>query len=76
MPPRVSGGTSFASVRGKSPGAKVLLVSSRMVTVLFAPVGASLTEVTSIVMVFAVGSSFIPLLRIPPSSCTLKVKLA
>ena len=75
--PRVFGaGLSIASVRGKSLAAKILLVSSMMVTELFPPVGASLTGVTSIVMVFAEGSSSTPKLAVPPSSCTLKVKLA
>src|SRR5438477_187330 len=38
--------------------------------------GASLTGVTLIVIAFGVGSKLMPLLAVPPSSCTWKVKLA
>jgi hypothetical protein len=42
----------------------------------FAPAGASLTEVTSSVSVFADASRSTPPFAVPPSSCTWKVKLA
>jgi hypothetical protein len=47
-----------------------------VVTVLFAPDGASFTEVTSSVIVLAEASRFTPAFAVPPSSCTWKVKLA
>jgi hypothetical protein len=47
-----------------------------VVTVRFAPAGASFTDVTLTVIVFAEGSRSMPPLAVPPSSCTLNVKLA
>jgi hypothetical protein len=51
-------------------------VSSSVVTVAFAPAGASFTEVTSRVRVLAEASRATPPFDVPPSSCTWKVKLA
>ena len=70
----VFAGVSLESLKPKSLLANALLPSSKMVTVLFAPTGASLTGVTLIVMVFAAGSN--ALIPSPPLSCTWKVKLA
>src|SRR2546428_13840746 len=44
--------------------------------VLSVPAGASLTDVTSMVIVLGLWSRSTPLLAVPPSSCTWKVKLA
>jgi hypothetical protein len=46
------------------------------VTVLFAPAGASFTDVTLTVIVFAEASRSTPLFVVPPSSWTWNVKLA
>jgi hypothetical protein len=47
-----------------------------MCTVWLLPLGASLTGVTSMVMVFGVGSRSAPPFAVPPSSWTWKLKLA
>jgi hypothetical protein len=67
---------SLGSVKPKSAAAKVYEASSRIVTVRSAPAGASLTEVTSTVIVFAEASRSTPAFAVPPSSWTWKVKVA
>ena len=57
-------------------GERVLRVFAACVTVLSVPAGASLTEVTSTVIVLADASRSTPPLAVPPSSCTWNVKLA
>jgi len=63
-------GVSAASLKPKSSAAKTYAVSSRVLTVRLAPAGASLTVVTSMVMVRAVGSRSTPPLSVPPPSRT------
>jgi hypothetical protein len=46
------------------------------VTVAFVPAGASFTDVTFTVIVFADASRATPPFVVPPSSCTWKLKLA
>src|SRR5436309_16077655 len=60
-------GLSFGSLKPKSAATKVWLPSSRMVIVLSVPDGASLTDVTWIVIVLAVGSRSTPPLAVPRS---------
>ena len=70
-------GASFGSLKPKSRrGEACSALSSSVVTVLFAPAGASFTEVTLTVIVFADGSRSTPPFAVPPSSCTWNVKLA
>src|SRR5919204_521255 len=73
---RLLAGVAFGSLKPKSAVVNWYAVSSFVVTVLSAPDGASFTDVTSIVIVFADGSRSTPLYDVPPSSCTWKVKLA
>jgi electron-transferring-flavoprotein dehydrogenase len=68
-------GLSLKSVNPKSTPAKVYCVSSEVVIVLSLPAGASLTEVTSTLIVLGEASRSTPALAVPPSSCTWKVKL-
>jgi hypothetical protein len=67
---------SFGSVKPKSAAENVYEKSSSTVTVVFAPAGASLTEVTFTAIVLADGSRSTPPFAVPPSSRTWKVKLA
>ncbi len=73
---RLLTGASFGSVKPKLAAVKVNVAPSVTVTVLSVPAGASLTEVTSMVMVFADWSRSTPPLAVPPLSCTWKVKEA
>ena len=52
----------------------VAAVSSLIVTLSFTPTGASFTEVTLKLIVFATGSVSTPPFAVPPSSLTWKVK--
>ena len=65
---------SAGSVKPKSAAVKVYAASSSVVTVLFVPTGASLTDVTFTVIVRGVASRSTPPFATPPSSCTWKVK--
>ena len=67
---------SFGSVKPKSAATKVCDASSSIVSVRFAPAGASFTDVTPTLNVFAEVSRSTPPPAVPPSSCTWKVKLA
>ena len=51
-------------------------MSSRVVTDVLVPMGASLTGVTSMLMVRTTVSRSTPALAVPPSSSTWKVKAA
>ena len=73
---RALAGVSNGSVKPKSAAANVTAVSSRVVIVLSAPAGASLTAVTLNVMVLGDWSRSTPPLAVPPSSRTWKVKAA
>ena len=66
-------GESAESVKPKSAAVKMYAVSSSVVTVLFVPTGASLTDVTFTLMVRGVASRSMPPFAVPPSSCTWKV---
>ena len=72
----VFAGESFGSPNPKSAAPNRYGVSSGVVTDFEVPEGASLTEVTLIVIVFGAGSRLRPPLAVPPLSCTWKVKLA
>jgi hypothetical protein len=67
---------SLESLMPKSAAENVCDVSSSTVSERFVPAGASLTDVTSTVIVFDDASSATPPFDVPPSSCTWKVKLA
>src|SRR5437764_310893 len=69
-------GLSLASEKPKSATANVLGVSSAVEITLSAPVGGSLIEVTSIVIVLGVGSRFAPPPVAVPVSCTWNVNFA
>ena len=70
----VSGGLSCGSLKPKSLVVNAYDPSLTTDTVLSTPSGASLTEVTSIVMVLGLGSrSAAPVTSVPPSSRTWKV---
>src|SRR3954452_5220780 len=69
-------GESLTSENPKSSAPNTCEESSSTETVPSAPAGASLTLTTFTVIVFAVGSRFLPPLAIPPSSLTWKSKEA
>ena len=66
-------GASDGSVKPKSAAVNVYAVSSRVVTVLLVPIGASFTDVTLTVIVRGVASRSTPPFATPPLSCTWNV---
>src|SRR5262245_44063638 len=70
------GGESAGSLNAKSFAENVYAAFSLVLTVLSALSGGSFTGVTLIVSVLEKKLRSKPLLAVPPSSCTLKVKLA
>ena len=64
----VLAGESLTSLNPKSAVARRYGVSSRVLTVLVVPEGASLTEVTLTVNVLGLGSRLIPPFAVPPLS--------
>src|SRR5436305_812762 len=73
---RLLAGLSDRSLKPKSLAANVYSVSSFVVTVLSAPLGASFTAATLTVILSLHDALPISLLAVPPSSWTWKVKLA